>query len=141
MQVEIFTLCDAATLQEGKLNILGTFDTIWVAEIPAVYPQCAVAMRLRFTRIEAGRHQIAVHVVDVDGQAIIPPLGGEIEIAMEPDDSFSTVSLVLNIQRLPIKKCDECAVQLAVDKIEAFSLPFRARKIVNPEGGSHEPHG
>ena len=48
MQVEIFSISDAATSENGKLNILGAFDTIWVRQFPALYPHCAVAVRMRF---------------------------------------------------------------------------------------------
>jgi len=55
MQIEVFVLCDAATADHlGKLNLLGTFDTIWVKEIPTIYPQCTIALRIRFERIERG---------------------------------------------------------------------------------------
>jgi len=36
MRLEVFSLCDAATSEKGKLNILGAFDTIWVSKIPLV---------------------------------------------------------------------------------------------------------
>ena len=38
MRLEIFTLCDAATDSVGKLNILGSFDTLWAREAPVSHP-------------------------------------------------------------------------------------------------------
>ena len=55
MRLEIFSLCDAATADFGKLSMLGVFDTIWAIKIPAVHPQCAIALRVRFEKIERGR--------------------------------------------------------------------------------------
>ena len=55
MQTEIFTLCDAATLDHGKLNILGSFDTIWARAFPLDHPMCAVACKLRFEMGEDGK--------------------------------------------------------------------------------------
>jgi len=54
MQLEIFTLCDAATEHAGKLNIIGTFDVLRAAITPITHPQCAIAGRLRFEQIEMG---------------------------------------------------------------------------------------
>jgi len=30
MEIEVFSICDAATSDSGKLNILGAFDMMWV---------------------------------------------------------------------------------------------------------------
>ncbi|MDB6032554.1 MAG: hypothetical protein JWM16_2892, partial [Verrucomicrobiales bacterium] len=38
MEIQVAVLCDAATDYQGKLNILGTFDTIFTAQMPAVHP-------------------------------------------------------------------------------------------------------
>src|SRR5439155_356479 len=54
MQAEIFTLCDAATVTGGKLNILGSFDTIGAHTFPCNHPLCAVACKLRFDVGEEG---------------------------------------------------------------------------------------
>ena len=61
MRIEIFALCDAATADFGKLSMLGVFDTIWVTKTPAIHPQCAIALRTRFERIEIGEHRVAVN--------------------------------------------------------------------------------
>ena len=54
MRVEVFSLCDAATTDGGKLNLLGAFDAIWVKTMPVVHAQCAIALRVRFSRSERG---------------------------------------------------------------------------------------
>jgi hypothetical protein len=43
MNIQVAVLCDAATDDNGKLNLLGAFDTIYARELPAIHPQCAVA--------------------------------------------------------------------------------------------------
>ena len=51
MKVEIFTLCDAATVDAaGKLNVLGSFDRLNAATAPVVHPQCALAIEDVFRR-------------------------------------------------------------------------------------------
>ncbi len=55
MKIEIFTLCDAATTDAaGKLNILGSFDRLNAVQAPITHPQCALAIKLRFERVEEG---------------------------------------------------------------------------------------
>ncbi len=54
MDIQIAILCDAATDNNGKLNILGTFDTIYSAQLPATHPQCSIALRMTFSKGEEG---------------------------------------------------------------------------------------
>ena len=127
MNVEIIALCDAATDQNGKLNILGAFDTIFAKSLPVVHPQCAVALRLRFQRIEQGNHKITLHLVDEDGNLVIPSIDADLHQASQKQDSAS-VNLVLNIQKLKLEKYGLYAVNLAVDGRQEASVPFYVRE-------------
>ena len=53
MYIEVMALCDAATESQGKLNILGTFDTIFTQKLPVMCSHSAVALRVRFNQIES----------------------------------------------------------------------------------------
>jgi hypothetical protein len=75
MQLEIFTLCDAATEHAGKLNIIGTFDALRALEAPIAHPQCAIAGRLRFEQIEEGNHRVSLTFGDEDGNIVMPKFG------------------------------------------------------------------
>jgi hypothetical protein len=48
MKTEIFTFCDFAQENGGKLTIVGTFDTIIARHFPCVHPQLSVVIRIRF---------------------------------------------------------------------------------------------
>jgi hypothetical protein len=125
MNIEMFSLCDAATIDAaGKLNVLGAFDTIWTANMPIVYPQCAIALRIRFEKIEKGEHRITVNFVDLDGKHIIPPAIGVININFPDDQRSGSANLVFNIQMLKIEKFGECSIDLAVDGRREASLPL-----------------
>ena len=87
MHTEIFTLCDAATLDHGKLNILGSFDTIWARAFPLDHPMCAVACKLRFEMGEDGRHALEISFSDPDMRPVLDPLRREFEVRM--GDRFS----------------------------------------------------
>lgn len=70
MQVEMFTLCDAATCHAGKLNLLGTFDTLRFAEFPAESPPFAIVTSIRFSPDGGGQHELALVWRDADGEPI-----------------------------------------------------------------------
>jgi len=125
MFIEVFSLCDAATVDAaGKLNVLGAFDTIWSAKMPAVYPQCAIALRLRFENIERGEHAITINFVDLDGKHLIPSANGKIHINFSSEQRSQSANLVFNLQMLRIEKPGEYSIDLAVDNRKEVSLPL-----------------
>lgn len=124
MKIEVIALCDAATDSQGKLNILGAFDCIWANQLPAAHPQCAIALRVRFSRIEEGNHKIKINVVDFDGNMVVPGFDGNVAIRIKPGDEYAVANLILNIQRLKLDKLGEYSIDVAVDGRLEASLPF-----------------
>ena len=124
MKIELFVLCDAAADYHGKLNILGTFDVIWTKQVPAVHPQCAIALRVRFSRIEEGDHKVRINIVDEDGKVIIPSLEAGINVQFREMPSSISMNLIFNIQGLKIHNFGEYSIDLAVDGRHEASLPL-----------------
>jgi len=128
MNIELFCLCDAATVDvAGKLNVLGAFDMISAASMPVVYPHCAVALRIRFESIERGAHGIVVNFVDQDGKHIIPSAQGSININFSEQQRSGSANLVLNLQLLKLENYGEYSIDLAVDGRKEASLPLFVR--------------
>ena len=97
MTIEILALCDASTsAPEGKLNILGAFDTIHARKFPVKHPHCAIALRLRFSRLEEGDRRVKISVVDDDGKAIMPELEGRMSVKVPGDDESTIPSILLS---------------------------------------------
>jgi hypothetical protein len=128
VRIEIFALCDAATGDLGKLCMLGAFDTIWAKETPAVHPQCAIALRVRFERIERGEHKVVVHFVDHDGKNVIPPAQGAVKMNFGDEQSSGVANLIFNIQGLKLESFGEYSIDLAVDGQQMASLPLFVRE-------------
>jgi DUF971 family protein len=125
MKVEIFTLCDAATVDAGgKLNILGSFDRLSAGQVPVTHPQCSLAIKLRFERVEEGQKRLRIAFVDSDGVAVMPTIDAATEVRFLGDDSTSTVSLALNIQQLKLPRFGEYSIDLAVDDRHEASIPL-----------------
>ncbi len=124
MQIEIFSLCDAATADGGKLSMLGAFDTVRTAKFPAVHPHCSIALRIRFLRIEEGEHKIKVQFMDSDGQKVLHPMESVINVNAFPGQSSVSVNFILNIQGLKFEKGGEYSIDLAVDGHHKANLPL-----------------
>jgi len=131
MNIEAFLLCEAATNHHGKLNVLGAFDNIFANQMPFVLPACAVAVRIRFERIEEGQHNIKLQMIDEDGKSIGPKLSGDIDVRFRDDLDLIVPNFVLNIQRLKFEKYGEYRIDLAIDGQIKGSLPFIVRKAPN----------
>lgn len=131
MNVEAFLLCDAATDQQGKLNVLGAFDNIFAGQLPAVHPACAVAARIRFQAIESGNHAVRMHVIDEDGHSIGPKIEGNIAIHIGEDSDSGVVNLIFNVQGLKFEKHGKYRIDLAIDGNIQASLPLRVREAPN----------
>ena len=128
MEVEIFALCDAANNIAGKLSMLGAFDTINVKELPAVHPHCAIALRMRFLRIEEGDHKIRIEMVNEDGKKIGPKLDGGVKINIPEGTQSASVNLCLGINNLKIEKFGNYEINLAIDGRQVNSLPLMVKK-------------
>lgn len=129
MRVEIFTLCDAATQDAaGKLNILGSFDRLNAREEPVVHPQCTLAIKLRFERIEEGQKQIRIAFVDQDGASVMSNVEATTQVQCQDNDPSATVSLALNIQQLRLPRFDEYSIDLAIDGGQEASIPLFVRR-------------
>ena len=79
MILEIFTLCDAATVHAGTMNILGSFDTLSSEVFPAQHTDCVVAVKMRTTPDDVEPLEIEMHIIDPDGKDVIPPVSNKLE--------------------------------------------------------------
>ena len=124
MEVEIFALCDAAADYGGRLNLLGTFDSLRTKQFPYVHPHCAIAIRVRFERIEEGDHRVRIGIVDEDGKAVGPSVDGSIGVKFPPNFLSVCANMVLNINGIKFEKAGRYAVDLAIDSRHERSLPL-----------------
>ncbi len=125
MRIEVFCLCDAATTHAGKLNLLGAFDTIYAREMPVIHPTCAIAIRLRWERIESNAtHRLKIQFVDDDGGEVMPVWQSNISVQALPDRSSSATDLTLNLHRIQFNSYGPYAIDLAVDGRLEATLPL-----------------
>jgi len=131
MNIEAFLLCDAATDQQGKLNVLGAFDNIWARQLPARHPACSIAARVRFDSIEEGSHTVRIQIIDQDGRNIGPKLESSIDVRFAPNLDSMVTNFVLNIQGLEFKQYGKYRIDFAIDGNIQATLPLRVSEIPN----------
>lgn len=68
MEIDLAVVADAANVsQEGKLNILGIFDTIRSREFPFRHSSMVFVVRVSAPFTEQGVHRLEVRLMDADG--------------------------------------------------------------------------
>jgi hypothetical protein len=132
MTIQIAVLCDAATDYSGKLNLLGTFDTIITSQLPAVHPQCSIALRISFNRIEEGSHKVKMNFVDEDGRLVMPSIDMPVDISIPQDANFLVRNFIINVQQLKFDQPGQYSIDIAIDNRHEMSIPLFV-KMQNPE--------
>ncbi|HEY5232181.1 MAG TPA: hypothetical protein VIK35_01425 [Verrucomicrobiae bacterium] len=127
MNIQVAVLCDAATEDNGKLNLLGAFDTIFAPQLPAVHPQCAVALRVTFMSGDEGDHKLKLNFVDADGKSIMPPIEIPVAVSLPDDAHFLTRNFIVNIQQLKFAEEGLYSVDVRLDDKSQGNIPLQIK--------------
>src|SRR5437763_11876759 len=85
MHVSFAVFADAANLsQEGKLNILGVFDALQVASLPALHPRATLVVHLKGSPSDAGTHRVTLSWTSPGGSELWSS-EGELGVAAPPN--------------------------------------------------------
>lgn len=111
---------DAANLsQEGKLNVLGVFDALHVASLPAVHPRATLVVRLKASPDDAGTHALALTWVAPGGDEVWSS-SGEVEVHTPPPGATEVDIPVIAAIDLPIAEAGVHIMRVELDaEVEA----------------------
>jgi len=123
MKIELFTFCDFAQENSGKLTIVGTFDTIISRNFPCIHPQLSVVIRLRFDLWEFANHQFKIEIRDLDGKTVINPIQGTVEVK-GVGNATAVSHLVFTISNVHFKNSGVVNFILYIDDKELGSIPL-----------------
>jgi hypothetical protein len=127
MEIEIFTLCDHAQDFNGKLVIVGTFDSISSSTYPFTHAACSLAGRLRFSEKESGVHEFRIKLIDEEGVELYPAIEGNIDVSKSVAN-YSTINFAINLGNLEFKKPGKYAIELYIDNEWQKGLPINVIK-------------
>jgi hypothetical protein len=133
MNIQVAVLCDAATDDNGKLNLLGAFDTIYAPQMPAVHPQCAVALRGTFMPGDEGTRQLSFHFINADGHPIMQGIELSVPVALPDDAHFLTRNFIVNIQQLKFNEPGMYSVDVRLDNESQARIPLLVKLVAHPE--------
>lgn len=133
MNFQAAVLCDAATNEHEKLNLLGAFDTIFAPRLPAVHPQCSIALRITFSQEDEGNHVFRLNFVDADGRSIMPGIDLPCAVTLAGDAHFVTRNFVVSIQRLVFDRPGIYSIDISWDGEPCASIPLMVKLAGTPD--------
>jgi hypothetical protein len=136
MNIQVAVLCDAATDDNGKLNLLGAFDTIYAPQMPAYHPQCAVALRVTFQPGDEGTRKLGLNFINADGHSILQVPEMPVPVALPDDAHFLTRNFIVNIQQLKFDEPGLYSVDVRVDDENVASVPLLVRQMAGNATGA-----
>lgn len=136
MEVPLALLADYANVtSDGKLNILGIFDTVWAGKYPATHPQMNVVLRFEAHTAEASQSKdVRIQLMTADG-AILLTMNAKLELPalsknMPPGDPIRMDNIIsLNGVRIPNEGDYQIAVLINGDTKRTIPLRARTRPV------------
>ena len=106
-KLELLTICDYALIsQDNKLSIIGTFDQIFVTNLPSSHPQFYIVGILNGT---AGKSEdLALEIKTPSGIDAIPPQ--KLKVTIGPNGKSN---ILANIGNLPISEAGFFKIKLS----------------------------
>lgn len=115
MHVSFALFADAANLsQEGKLNILGVFDALQVASLPAIHPRAHLVVHLKGTGTDVGAHTVNFRWLSPSGHELWNSSGDLNVGAPPPGTTEMDLPLIAQLD-LPIDSAGSYTMAIAID--------------------------
>ena len=127
MHVSFALFADAANLsQEGKLNVLGVFDAVQVANLPAVHPRANLVVRLKGSRLDIGKHSVTLKWINPSGVELWTS-SGEIEVSLPPPTvTEMDFPLIASID-LPLDTSGSYVMRISLDEETRADVALQVR--------------
>ena len=127
MRVSFALFADAANLsQEGKLNILGVFDALQVATLPAVHPRAHLVVHLKGTAADVGKHTVSFQWLSPAMQELWSSSGDLNVGAPPPGVTEMDLPLIAQLD-LPIEAPGGYTMAIAIDGEHTMDVGVQVR--------------
>ena len=127
MHISFALFADAANLsQEGKLNILGVFDALQVASLPAVHPRAHLVVRLKGTRSDVGKHSLSLRWTNPAGNELWSSTGA-LDVGMPPAGVNDLDLPIIASLDLPLDAAGAYTLSVALDDQPTADLKLIVR--------------
>ena len=132
MKVTLALLADYANVSgDGKLNIMGIFDTIFVDRLPAMHPQMQLIMRLEANPAEAGsKKKLEIKLMTADGRQVLSvaaEMGFELKDPSKPIGETMRADHIITLGNIRFDAPGDYQFAILVNDDEKCSVPVKVR--------------
>jgi hypothetical protein len=127
MHVSFALFADAANLsQDGKLNILGVFDALQVASLPAIHPRAHLVVHLKGTGADIGSHTVSFRWLSPSGQELWTSQGDLSVGAPPPGVLEMDLPLIAQLD-LPMDAVGSYSMAISIDGEHTMDVGVQVR--------------
>jgi len=124
LRIEVFALCEGVSDQNGRLSILGTFDSITATSFPVVLQRASVVIRFRFWPMESKNHSFRLIMSDPDGREVTAPIEASATLSPAVEDQSTAYNVILNVHSVRLENPGEHTIDFYLDRHLEGRLPF-----------------
>ena len=135
MDVTLALLCDAANVgADGKLNVLGQFDTISATAFPTLHPMMHLVLRFSATPAEAGQGRtLTIRLVNADGNTI-GEVSGPLEVPnAEGSGRLPALQLITPFPGVTFPGPGSYAFHILIDQDDKRSVPIEIKDVATTQ--------
>lgn len=126
MEVTLAVCCDAANVsREGKLNLLGIFNSIHGSQFPCTHPHLAFVLRVEARIGEEGRHDLDIKLADEDGQELFS-INGQLQLEGAEPGRPMTAQTIMDLNNLQLPHPGTYAFEIFIGNRHVRSVPIHA---------------
>lgn len=129
MNIEVFSLCDAAADYSGKLSLLGTYDAIFASSFPAKVHALVYAIRIRLRRDEGGSHEIKINTIDYDGRHVLAPFVAMLNANLPEGHDSMAFNVIVTSGNVVFPRPGTHRADLLIDNQVLASIPLSIRGV------------
>ncbi len=127
--LNIATFCDSAEDKKGKLNLIGTFDTVTSPNYPFTLKPCCLVLRLFFTKIQDNKeHKLKIQFFKYDGSKLIRNIEAPWIIQESFEGGVVTKNMIINLSGMEIPSHGTYFIKILLGEEEIAILPLMAKK-------------
>lgn len=125
MKIPVALVADDANLsQEGKLNVLGSFDRIAAPQFPTVHPKMVFVFRVQAEFADAGRSfAVRVRLMDEDG-GVLFEASGDLAAPEVPPGMFLSASQIFTLVGVRFPRPGTYKFVVNLEQMEPHEVPL-----------------
>jgi hypothetical protein len=133
MEIPFAVIADGANVsREGKLNILGIFDTIHARKFPVTHAEMKLVLRVVAGPEEAGiEHVIEIKLLDDEGGSVLGMKANVVPRSV-PEGMPLRLDQVVSMHNVVFKKPGKYHFSIVVDGAQKATLPLTVNEAPAP---------